>query len=325
MRFYGDWAPGSYAGAPVLSGACVVLNLEGPILSPDHALEAAPKAGPSLFSTTWPRSEGLLVCSAANNHIMDYGPAGLAQTQQAAHEHGALLVGAGRTRAAARQPAFVDDHGVRVAIIACCERQFHAADDDRAGVAVMGPWVHDAIRACRAQADAVVVSVHAGPELSPWPAPTQQDLYRAWIDAGARVIHGHHAHLPQGVEEYHGGLILYGLGNLAVDPNDWAAYPDALWSLAVNVDFATQPPRYQVIPIGLQRRITTTTWPIAVAHWRTAPYSLACTRRSLCGHTTSTTVPGCASHRRADPDRARHRRRIIGCGITSLPAKPTPT
>ena len=237
MIFYGDWAPG-LALRLVAAGRLRVVNLEGPLLLPSSDLPPAPKAGPTVSSAFPPHADGQLLCSLANNHTMDYGSAGLNATLNALRSRGIVAAGAGATRDAARRPVFLSERGLRIAVVACCEAQFGAAQLDRPGVAVLGPWVLDAIRVSRAQADAVVVSVHAGAELSPWPAPAIQDLYRSWIDAGAAVIHGHHPHVPQGCEEYHDGLILYGLGNLAVNPADWCADANALWSLAVEVDFA---------------------------------------------------------------------------------------
>ena len=40
---------------------------------------------------------------------------------------------------------------------------------------------------------------------------------RAAIDAGARLVIGHHAHILQGVEFYGTGVIVYGLGNFAFE------------------------------------------------------------------------------------------------------------
>jgi poly-gamma-glutamate synthesis protein (capsule biosynthesis protein) len=245
MILYGDWAPHVLCCETALPGRCALLNLEGPVLPAEHELAPAPKAGPHLYSTSLPRTDGRLVATLANNHVMDYGESGLALTLEALHACGGIAVGAGATRAAAEQPVVVSDQGVRVAIVACCEAQFGTAQPSRPGVAVLGPWVYDAIRACRSQADAVIVSVHAGVELSPWPAPAIRDLYRSWINAGADVVHGHHPHLPQGFEQYRSGLIVYGLGNLAVIPRDWKDYPDALWSLVVEVDFAARPFRWR--------------------------------------------------------------------------------
>ena len=253
MMFFGDWAPCLLRCDSSLPGACALVNLEGPLLPRNHALPPAPKAGPSLYSTGPPRTDGRLMCSLANNHLMDYGAEGLTTTLHALHLRGALGAGAGLTRAAARQPLFIVEQGVRIAVIACCEAQFGTAQLDRPGVAAVGPWVQGAIAESRAQADAVVVSVHAGAELAPWPAPAMQDLYRSWIDAGATVIHGHHPHVPQGFEAYRGGLILYGLGNLAVDPAAWQAHPNAHWSLAVEVDFAVNPLQWRVHQMAIIR------------------------------------------------------------------------
>ncbi len=252
MILLGDWAPGCVRCHTHLPGSCALVNLEGPVLPADHGHTPAPKAGPSLFSTTPPRTAGQLVCSLANNHTMDFGEAGLATTRATLRESGALTVGAGATQAASRAPLVVTDGGARVAIVACAEAQFGSAQPYRPGIAVLGPWVYDAIRACRTHADAVVVSVHAGAELSPWPAPALQDLYHSWVDAGAAIIHGHHPHVPQGFEAYHGGLILYGLGNLAVSPRDWHTYPNALWSLAADVDFAARPLRWRMLAFSVE-------------------------------------------------------------------------
>ncbi|HPM22592.1 MAG TPA: CapA family protein [Phycisphaerae bacterium] len=251
MILLGDWAPGSLHCDVSWPAGCALLNLEGPLLPAGHQLPPAPKAGPHLHTVAPPPPARPLVCALANNHIMDFGPAGLAETLSALLAAGIHAVGAGDTLDVARQPLFLDDAGTRVAILACCEAQFGVAVAAQPGVAAFGPWVYAAIRACAAQADAVIVSVHAGAEVSPWPAPAIQDLYRSWIDAGAAVVHGHHPHVPQGLEEYHDGLIFYGLGNLAVNPHEWQAYPNALWSLGVDIQLGRRPLQWRALEINL--------------------------------------------------------------------------
>ncbi len=59
----------------------------------------------------------------------------------------------------------------------------------------------------------VLVSVHWGVEFSNLPSPEQVRQARRMIDAGARAVLGHHAHVVQGVESYLGGVIVYNLGN----------------------------------------------------------------------------------------------------------------
>jgi poly-gamma-glutamate synthesis protein (capsule biosynthesis protein) len=50
-------------------------------------------------------------------------------------------------------------------------------------------------------------------------------------------VHGHHAHIPQGYEAYGNGVIFYGMGNFAIDPDRWRDYPNGMWSLAAEIDF----------------------------------------------------------------------------------------
>ena len=108
----------------------------------------------------------------------------------------------------------------------------------------MGPWIYAAIADARCQADAVIVSFHGAAEMCPWPSPRRQALLRSFVDAGADIIHGHHAHVPQGYEIYRGALIAYGLGNFAVDPRAWISTRNALWSVQFEVEVGARPARF---------------------------------------------------------------------------------
>ncbi len=46
------------------------------------------------------------------------------------------------------------------------------------------------------------------------PTSYQVELAHDFIDAGADVVWGHHPHVLQGAELYHGHPILYSMGNL---------------------------------------------------------------------------------------------------------------
>lgn len=247
MLLLGDWVPADkeVSIAFEVQGHCL-LNLEAPILQNLNAYVPLPKAGPRLSSTRVPQLGGDTVVCLANNHIMDYGEAGLRDTCQILHSSGSLFCGAGDDTRNAQQPVLLQDRGIHVGIISCCEAQFGVARHNSPGVAEFGPWVYEAIRSLNQQGAAVIISIHAAVEESPWPYPYLQELYRSYIDAGATVVHGHHAHVPQGFEEYGGGLILYGLGNFAVDPDKWHAYPNGLWSLGAEIDLSISPVRWQL-------------------------------------------------------------------------------
>jgi poly-gamma-glutamate synthesis protein (capsule biosynthesis protein) len=67
------------------------------------------------------------------------------------------------------------------------------------------------------QVDSVIVCMHWGDEFIEYPSPKQVELGRGIIDAGARLVIGHHPHILQGIEEYGGGIIAYSLGNFVFD------------------------------------------------------------------------------------------------------------
>jgi poly-gamma-glutamate synthesis protein (capsule biosynthesis protein) len=238
MILAGDLVPGVKPARVALEGT-VLCNLEGPVLTGARSAPL-PKAGPALFSTNLPDSPAHFIFSLANNHLMDFGAPGLEATTAFLDGRGDRWLGAGNTEAEARRPLLVQDGSACVGILACCEAQFGCALPNRGGVAEIGPWVYETIRQLQAEADRVIVSVHVALELSPWPSPRQQALFRSFIDTGADLVHGHHAHVPQGWETYGGGLILYGLGNFLVDPAPWTL-PNTRWSLVSEPDWSRRP------------------------------------------------------------------------------------
>lgn len=54
---------------------------------------------------------------------------------------------------------------------------------------------------------------------------------RSFIDLGADIVHAHHSHIPQGYEEYKGGLIFYGLGNFLFNPEKFKNYKNSNYVL----------------------------------------------------------------------------------------------
>lgn len=244
----GDWAPGRrIVGADFTKFS--IINIEGPILPSwfERNCNLA-KAGPSLFNARSPFHEVMGIAILANNHLFDYGVKGYETTREATEVAKWLAVGAGLSRKEARAPVFFDWLGKRVAVVARCESQFGVAQDHKAGVAALDPTIFQQIRQLKDEVDIVIASIHAAAEMLPWPSPTRQVTWRGLIDAGADIVHGHHAHVPQGWEKYKGGWIFYGLGNFCVDPLKWSWHPNGLWSLTpelvyesgqIQIDFKT--------------------------------------------------------------------------------------
>src|SRR2546423_1384548 len=91
------------------------------------------------------------------------------------------------------------------------------ASRTEAGLGRLPAWLTDAIG--HPAADAVLVTPHWGPNMSPDPVARVRSAARSLIDAGATVIAGHSAHLFHGVQ----GRVLYDLGDFI---DDYATEPD---------------------------------------------------------------------------------------------------
>jgi poly-gamma-glutamate synthesis protein (capsule biosynthesis protein) len=241
IRIAGDWAPCDKSVCTVLNKSGLILNIEGPILTNGtEGYEKQIKAGPSIFNRSMPMVSQPSIAILANNHSMDFGLSGLVATINSLEGQNESqiwrCVGAGITKDQANKPLIIEENGIRIGILSRCESQFGIASNSKPGVAAIDASVYLQIKDLKKHADVVIVSIHAAAEMVPWPSPRRQATWRSLIDAGADVVHGHHAHVPQGWEEYNSGFIFYGLGNFCVDPQKWKWHPQGLWSLAPELE-----------------------------------------------------------------------------------------
>jgi poly-gamma-glutamate capsule biosynthesis protein CapA/YwtB (metallophosphatase superfamily) len=169
------------------------------------------------------------VCTLANNHVLDFGRAGLRETLAVLADADLATAGAGSDADAARRPAIVAlDGGVRVVVSAGGMASSGippswAATDDRAGVNLLptGPAtareVMEPLERLRRLGDIVVVSLHWGSNWGHHISRQQRALAHAMIEGGADVVFGHSSHHPRPIEVYRDKLILYGCGDLIND------------------------------------------------------------------------------------------------------------
>ena len=176
-------------------------------------------------------------CALANNHVLDFGHAGLTETLDALAAAGLTAVGAGPDAAQARHPVAIPLRGGGRAVIFSCGTPCSgipaewAATGSRPGVDFL-PRLADAaaddviarVRAARQPGDIAVVSIHWG---SNWGYGVDRDqvrFARRLIDGGVDLIHGHSSHHPRPVEIYEGKLILYGCGDCIDDYEGISGY-----------------------------------------------------------------------------------------------------
>ena len=146
-------------------------------------------------------NNGVETVSLENNHVLDMGEDGLAETKQ-------TLLGAGVSYASEDEPAIINVKSVKIGSLAY--QTFGGRHDE------IIEKLPDAIGQLRAQGcELVIVSYHWGDEKDYKPNKNQIRLGRATIDAGADLVIGHHSHRINPIEYYNGKYICYSLGNFS--------------------------------------------------------------------------------------------------------------
>lgn len=187
---------------------CALTDGETPIRKCGPNLKGRPKYARLLADC------GLTHLGMSNNHVMDYGEAGMRQTEQAIREAGMTPFGTGEDDQDSRRPVFLEKDGVRVAIVAVCEHEYSYALPHRYGANPFDPFdtMEDVARA-REQADCVIVMYHGGKEQCEYPSPRLRKACRAMARAGANLIVCQHSHCVGCRERYRDCEIVYGTGN----------------------------------------------------------------------------------------------------------------
>lgn len=194
----------------------VAINLECPLTDTKQAIG---KTGPSVRAPQAVarklKDAGVTICAMANNHIMDFGPDGLADSVSACTEAGMLVTGVGENLEEAQKPLIMDLKGFRMGIIACAENEWSIADRNTPGANPLDmPDLLETTTSLRAEVDAIIVLVHGGREHYPLPYPKLQHWCRHLVRAGANAVICQHSHYAGAYEEYESGFISYGQGNL---------------------------------------------------------------------------------------------------------------
>jgi poly-gamma-glutamate synthesis protein (capsule biosynthesis protein) len=154
------------------------------------------------------------VACLANNHVLDYGVAGLRESLRVLHRHGIKTVGAGLTDEQAHAPLTLTVNGQTIHIVNVSEGEDLTASNGGPGVFGWDiPRATALVRTCKKRGGVVIAIAHAGLEYVPYPPLYVVSAFRALIDAGADCVIGHHPHVPQGIEQWRGRPILYSLGN----------------------------------------------------------------------------------------------------------------
>ena len=186
-------------------------------------------------------------CSLANNHVLDWGYAGLDETLTSLADAGIGFSGAGENRQQAERAAIIGVAGKgRVIVFSYGFRSSGISSDwaaqaDRAGVNLLPNLSVRTVQQVKRQVDElkqagdiVIASIHWGSNWG-YSVPTRHiDFAHRLIDeAGVDVIHGHSSHHPRPLEVYNDKLIIYGSGDFINDYEGISGYEEYRDDLAL--------------------------------------------------------------------------------------------
>jgi poly-gamma-glutamate synthesis protein (capsule biosynthesis protein) len=233
---WGDALPELEARSPDLR----IVNLETSITTSEKAWPKGinyrmhPRNAPCLSAAR------LDLCVLANNHVLDWGTAGLVETLETLRSIGIASAGAGRDADEAERPAILDlKRAARLLVFGLGSPSSGippdwAARPGQPGVCLLGDLsartahgVAERVERWRRPGDLVLMSVHWGGNWGYAVPDEQRDFAHRLIDeAGVDVVHGHSSHHPKGIEVHGGRLVLYGCGDFVNDYEGIGGYQD---------------------------------------------------------------------------------------------------
>jgi len=197
----------------------VVANLECPLINRHTpSTEKGPVLGAKAACAKGIKRVGIDIVGLANNHILDHRQEGLESTIEALRDVDIEYVGAGKSIVEAKQMLIKEMNSVKLGFVAVAEHEFSIANTHSAGANPLDviAFVRNMAR-YRDVIDFVIVLYHGGKEFHPYPSPRQMDICRFMVEQGASAVICQHSHCPGCYEEYKGGYIVYGQGNLLFD------------------------------------------------------------------------------------------------------------
>jgi len=199
-----------------------IINLENTFT---HSMQKLPKvfnfkADPGNVQSL--KQAHIDVVNLANNHILDFGNEGLFDTIQALDTTGIRHVGAGENQQKAKQAVIITKNNIKIGILGYTDNEpGWKAQPNKPGTNYIKvgdiATIQQDIKIIRPQVDILIVTIHWGPNMRQRPNQEFINFAHALIDSGVDIIHGHSAHIFQGIEIYQDKLIMYDTGDFVDD------------------------------------------------------------------------------------------------------------
>ncbi len=213
-------------------------NLEGPV-TPVRRLPV--KSIDFQFDPAWTgvlKSEGWDGFSQANNHALDQGSAGYADSVSRLRQAGFVTFG-----------HQVDDGLIALATTTIKGERFAFLGWNNTDNPVNRVQAAEAIATAKAESDLVIAYLHWGNEYRDRPDAQNVELAHWLIDQGVDIVIGGHPHWVQGFSSYKGKPIVWSLGNFIFD-QDWSK--ETQQGLAIELSIAPETIRILPVPLSIK-------------------------------------------------------------------------
>ena len=200
------------------------------------------------------RRAGITHAALANNHTIDQGREGLADTYHALRKAGITPLGYGRTADEQAAPVVIRKGSLEVALFNTIPLPIENWPQAEGKPDICRMSVRRLAAVIRKYKAAhpgtrVVAVLHWGTEFQPVPDMQQRYDARLLAQAGADAIVGHHPHVPQPADSVGSAPVFYSLGNFVFDPIHPAAQKAAMALLR----FTPAGMEAETIPVEIRR------------------------------------------------------------------------
>lgn len=201
----------------------LIINVEGPLSRQDKKVAkngvAALTHSMDPDAISFFNKIGADVWNICNNHIMDAGPDGMADTVMHAKENSVQTLGAGMNIDDASKPVIFNEAGGIGMIGVGYQRACRKADVNTPGcfswsdMELIEKRIKEIKKTCRW----CIVVAHGGEEFTALPSPYVRKRYHDYLEMGADIVVSHHPHVPMNYETVGDKVIFYSLGNFIFD------------------------------------------------------------------------------------------------------------
>jgi poly-gamma-glutamate capsule biosynthesis protein CapA/YwtB (metallophosphatase superfamily) len=183
------------------------------------------------------RSAKISACALANNHLLDWGYAGLSETLKTLHAAGIASAGAGNDSEEAMQPAVLNTPGNGRLLLFSFGSRTSGIPQDWSATSI-SPGVNllddlseatvarlaDQMRVHQRTGDLIIASIHWGRNWG-YEIPRDQITFaHRLIEEGVAIVHGHSSHHVKAIEIFKERLLLYGCGDFLTDYEGISGY-----------------------------------------------------------------------------------------------------